>query len=149
MATKKAKQIETPPVTADNIQAEAPVVRKDGDTVMIAVHLPLSHEFDDIPDGQGGVKSVVLPGLNSRDGILLGVGKAKAVTMKRADWEAIVALHGGERMFNSWQGNPPCVMLIKDSSALKGDEVKAMKHGLEPIEAESVGVTEAKRGSDA
>lgn len=143
---KKVKQIETPPVTADNITEEVPTVRKDGDTVLVAVHLPLPHVFDDIPDGQGGVKSIMLPGINSRDGILLGVGKAKAVTLKRADWEAIVALHGGERMFNRWQDNPPCVMLIKDSSALKGDEVKAMTHGLEPIKAESVGVTEAKRG---
>lgn len=152
MATKKkvtntnteVKKVEQAAVIADNISEEAPQIKATGATVTLAVHLPLSHVFDDIPDGQGGTKCIQLPGLNAPDGILLGVGKAKAVTLPLQDWEAIQKLHGHERMFNSWNGNPPCVMVIKSLDALKGDEVQAMKHGVEPVDPRSVGVETVK-----
>lgn len=147
MATKKqVKKVETLPVVGDNIVEENKLKKADGDTVIIACHLSLSHEIDDVPDGASGTKTIVFPGLNSRDGILLGTGYAKAVQMKRADWEAIIAMHGHERMFNPYNGNPPCVMLIKSVDALKGDEVQAMAHGVEPIKPESVHVTSVKEG---
>lgn len=149
MATKKTtpvKKVEAVPVVADNIAEESKITRPTGDTVLVACHLPLSHEIDDVPDGANGTKTIILPGLNSRDGILLGSGYAKAVQMKRADWEAIIAMHGHERMFNSYNGNPPCVMLIKDMSALKGDEVQAMTHGVEPADPKSVHVKSAADG---
>lgn len=147
MATKKVtKKVETVPVVGDNIVEENKLKRADGDTVIIACHLPLSHEIDDVPDGANGTKTIILPGLNSRDGILLGSGYAKAVQMKRCDWEAILAMHGHERMFNAYNGNPPCVMLIKSIDALKGDEVQAMTHGVEPADPKSVHVTPMTEG---
>ncbi len=148
MATKKVtKKVETVPVVGDNIVEENKLKKADGDTVIIACHLPLSHEIDDVPDGANGTKTIILPGLNSRDGILLGSGYAKAVQMKRCDWEAILARHGHERMFNSYNGNPPCVMLIKSIDALKGDEVQAMTHGVEPADPKSVHVAPMTEGA--
>lgn len=144
--TKPVKKVETAQVVGDNIVEENKLRKADGDTVIIACHLPLSHEIDDVPDGANGTKTIVFPGLNSRDGILLGTGYAKAVQIKRADWEAIIAMHGHERMFNSYNGNPPCVMLIKSMDALKGDEVQAMTHGVEPVDPKSVHVTSARDG---
>lgn len=144
MATNKKKTVHVEAID-DNIHEESKALKTSGDTVMLAVHLPHPHMIDDIPDGQGGYKTVTLPGLNDHEGVLLGAGKAKAVSIPRADWEAILALHGRERMFNSYNGNPPCVMVIKSTDALKGDEVGAMRHGLEPIDPSSVGVKETKR----
>ena len=87
------------------------------------------------------MKLIYAPG-----GVLLGTGAAKAVTISRTDWENILRLHGRERMYNAYNGNPPCVMEIKTLDALKGDEVQAMTHGLEPIKPEAAGVKEAKQG---
>lgn len=136
------KQITAAKTVADNITENKEANKASNSDVMLAVHLPLSHVFDDIPDGSGGVKSVLLPGVNTPGGILLGVGKAKAVTLSSNDWGWIKKLHGNERMFNSFNGAPPCVMEIKDPSALKGDEVKAMRHGVEPITPGAVSVTD-------
>ena len=135
MASKKAnKPVEKAAVVADNITERPAVAESTGDRVTLAVHLPMSHIIDDLPDGSGGVKS------------LEGTGAAKAVTISRVDWENILRLHGRERMYNSYNGNPPCVMEIKTLDALKGDEVQAMTHGLEPIKPEAAGVKEAKQG---
>lgn len=147
MASKTNKKpVEKAAVVADNITEQPAVAESTGDRVTLAVHLPMSHIIDDLPDGSGGVKSLELPGLNAPGGILLGTGAAKAVTISRADWENILRLHGRERMYNSYNGNPPCVMEIKTLDALKGDEVQAMTHGLEPIKPEAAGVKEAKQG---
>ena len=147
MATKTNKKtVEKAAVVADNIHEQPAVAPATGDRVTLAVHLPMSHIIDDLPDGSGGVKSLELPGLNAPGGVLLGTGAAKAVTISRADWENIKRLHGRERMYNAYNGNPPCVMEIKTLDALKGDEVQAMTHGLEPIKPEAAGVKEAKQG---
>lgn len=66
MATKTTnKKAEKAAVVADNITEQPAVAESTGDRVTLAVHLPLSHIIDDLPDGTGGVKSLELPGLNA------------------------------------------------------------------------------------
>lgn len=133
-------------VVATNIDDKKKSEKVNGDYVTIACHLPYGLKFDDVPDGDG-TKTIIFPGINEHArgadaGILLGVGKSVAVTLKRCDWEAIIRMHGKERAFNAYNGNPPCIMPIKDISAMQGDEVCAQKHGLEPIDPKAVNVTE-------
>ena len=144
--TPKADNTGKLAVVASNIEEEKKSTNVGGDTVTVACHLPFGLKFDDVPDGDG-TKTIIFPGINehargAEAGILLGVGKSVAVILKRCDWEAIVRMHGKERAFNSYNGNPPCLMVIKDTSAMQGDEVKAQKHGLEPIDPKAVNVVE-------
>ena len=85
--------------------------------VTVAVHLPHGIMFDDVPVKGGGTKTVIFPGINDGEGILLGVGQSVAVKIEKEDWENIIRMHGKERAFNSYNGMPPCIMLIDDPKA--------------------------------
>ena len=65
-------------------------------------------------------------------------GNAVYQQMPRTDWEALYALHGKERMFNSWNGLPPCVFKVDSVSEAKKskdiqDHIKETVTGLDPL----------------
>lgn len=113
------------------------------DVVTLCVSLRNGHIFDDIPDGKGGFKKIHLAGLDDhlrggKGGILTDKGNAVYQQMPRADWEALYALHGKERMFNSWNGLPPCVFKVDSVSEAKKskdiqDQIKETVTGLDPL----------------
>ena len=113
------------------------------DVVTLCVSLRNGHVFDDIPDGKGGFKKITLAGLDdhlrgTKGGILADKGNAVYQQMPRADWEALYKLHGKERMFNSWNGFPPCVFEVKNVAEAKKskeiqDQIKASQTGIDPL----------------
>lgn len=117
------------------------------DVVTLCVSLRNGHIFDDIPDGHGGKKSIRLAGLDDhlrggKGGVLTDKGNAVYQQMPRSDWEALYALHGKERMFNSWNGFPPCVFKVDSVSEAKKskdiqDQIKESKTGLDPLAEDS------------
>lgn len=117
------------------------------DVVTLCVSLRNGHIFDDIPDGKGGKKSIRLAGLDDhlrgqKGGVLTDKGNAVYQQMPRSDWEALYALHGKERMFNSWNGFPPCVFKVDSVSEAKKskdiqDQIKESKTGLDPLAEDS------------
>ena len=117
------------------------------DVVTLCVSLRNGHIFDDIPDGKGGFKKIHLAGLDDhlrggKGGVLTDKGNAVYQQMPRADWEALYALHGKERMFNSWNGFPPCVFKVDSVSEAKKskdiqDQIKETVTGLDPLAEDS------------
>lgn len=117
------------------------------DVVTLCVSLRNGHIFSDIPDGKGGFKKIHLAGLDDhlrggKKGILTDNGNAVYQQMPRSDWEALYALHGKERMFNSWQGLPPCVFKVDSVSEAKKskdiqDQIKETVTGLDPLAEDS------------
>lgn len=143
------KTNETAEVVADVIGSTVED-RKDANSdiqgasvVTLCVSLRNGHIFDDIPDGNGGLKKIHLAGLDdalrgTKGGILADKGNAVYQTMPKADWDALIALHGKERMFNSWNGFPPCVFEVKSVTEAKKskeiqDQIKASQTGLDPL----------------
>lgn len=151
----KAKDVKTTGgVIIGSTAEEKPKERNIGaDVITLRVSLRNGYRMDDIPDGKGSTKIVCLPGLDDalrgqRQGILTPDGNAIFFQIKRADWEAIKAIHGGERMFKGWHGFPPCVAEVDGDSAQKGaydDEIKATRTGLDATDPAEVQVTEAKK----
>ncbi len=134
-----------PEVVEDNIRPEEVVVAESGETVTIACHLSCGLIFDDVPDGNGGYKIIRFPSINDhlkgeKTGILVGEGKAVAITLSKSDWNAIKAKHGREQAFNSFKSAdgviyPPCLIEMKNRDefrARKNEVIAEMKHGLEP-----------------
>ena len=120
----------------------------------LRVSLRHPHKFDDLPDGQGGVKTVILPGLDDNlrgkpSGILTAEGNAIFFQLPREDWETIKKMHGQEQMFLPWHGNPPLVAEIESVSAAKSgaykDDIEATQTGLGPQDPAKVNVTEAPK----
>lgn len=120
----------------------------------LRVSLRHPHKFDDLPDGQGGVKTVILPGLDDNlrgkpSGILTAEGNAVFFQLPREDWETIKKMHGQEQMFLPWHGNPPLVAEIESVSAAKSgaykDDIEATQTGLGPQDPAKVNVTEAPK----
>lgn len=117
------------------------------DVVTLCVSLRNGHIFNDIPDGHGGKKSIRLAGLDDhlrggKGGVLTDKGNAVYQQMPRSDWEALYALHGKERMFNSYQGLPPCVFKVDSVSEAKKskdiqDQIKESKTSLDPLAEDS------------
>ena len=117
------------------------------DVVTLCVSLRNGHIFNDIPDGKGGFKKIHLAGLDDhlrggKGGVLTDKGNAVYQQMPRADWEALYALHGKERMFNSWNGFPPCVFKVDSVSEAKKskdiqDQIKETVTGLDPLAEDS------------
>lgn len=150
MARKKAVQEETVNVVGSTVEQKNEGEALSGsDVVTLCVSLRGGHKFDNIPDGEGGVKTVTLAGLDDalrgkKTGILADKGNAVYQTMKRSDWEAILRLHGKERMFNSYRGFPPCVFEVssvteaKRSSEIQ-DQIKSSQTGIDPL-AENSGI---------
>lgn len=154
MATKKkttAKAGQVVGATTDRAQAEE---LTGAGVATLRVSLRHPHKFDDLPDGQGGVKTVILPGLDDNlrgkpSGILTAEGNAIFFQLPREDWETIKKMHGQEQMFLPWHGNPPLVAEIESVSAAKSgaykDDIEATQTGLGPQDPAKVNVTEAPK----
>lgn len=117
---------------------------KTSNKVVIACHLQTAIRFDNIPCN-GGVKSIVLPGINDNlrgqtSGILLGVGHSVAVTLDAEDWEHLKRLYGNMTLFKSQNGLPPCIMEMKGGKDEfeNSDEVKAQLNGCEPLSEKKI-----------
>lgn len=154
MATKKkttAKAGQVVGATTDRAQAEE---LTGAGVATLRVSLRHPHKFDDLPDGQGGIKTVILPGLDDNlrgkpSGILTAEGNAIFFQLPREDWETIKKMHGQEQMFLPWHGNPPLVAEIESVSAAKSgayrDDIEATQTGLGPQDPAKVNVTEAPK----
>ena len=137
--------------TTDRSQAEA---LSGANVVTLRVSLRHPHKFDDLPDGRGGSKEVVLPGLDDHlrgksSGILTAEGNAVFFQLPREDWETIKKMHGQEQMFLPWHGNPPLVAEIESINAAKAgaykDDIEATDTGLAPQDPAKLNVTEAPK----
>lgn len=137
--------------TTDRSQAEA---LSGANVVTLRVSLRHPHKFDDLPDGRGGFKEVVLPGLDDHlrgksSGILTAEGNAVFFQLPREDWETIKKMHGQEQMFLPWHGNPPLVAEIESVNAAKAgaykDDIEATDTGLAPQDPSKLNVTEAPK----
>ena len=137
--------------TTDRSQAEA---LSGANVVTLRVSLRHPHKFDDLPDGRGGFKEVVLPGLDDHlrgksSGILTAEGNAVFFQLPREDWETIKKMHGQEQMFLPWHGNPPLVAEIESVNAAKSgaykDDIEATNTGLAPQAPAKLNVTEAPK----
>ena len=147
--TKAAGQV----VGATTDRAQAEELTGAGVTTL-RVSLRHPHKFDDLPDGKGGVKTVILPGLDDNlrgkpNGILTAEGNAIFFQLPREDWETIKKMHGQEQMFLPWHGNPPLVAEIESVSAAKSGayraDIEATQTGLGPQDPAKVNVTEAPK----
>ena len=113
-------------------------------TVKLACHLMTAVKFDNIPDGNGSTKTIVIPGINDNlrgqtGGILLGQGNSIAVTLSAADWENMKRLYGNMSFFKSYNGLPPCIMEISGTDEFENsDKVKAQVAGTEPLEQDKI-----------
>lgn len=137
--------------TTDRSQTEA---LSGANVVTLRVSLRHPHKFDDLPDGRGGFKEVVLPGLDDHlrgksSGILTAEGNAVFFQLPREDWETIKKMHGQEQMFLPWHGNPPLVAEIESVNAAKAgaykDDIEATDTGLAPQDPAKLNVTEAPK----
>ena len=137
--------------TTDRSQTEA---LSGANVVTLRVSLRHPHKFDDLPDGMGGFKEVVLPGLDDHlrgksSGILTAEGNAVFFQLPREDWETIKKMHGQEQMFLPWHGNPPLVAEIESVNAAKSgaykDDIEATDTGLAPQDPAKLNVTEAPK----
>ena len=137
--------------TTDRAQAEE-LTGAGVTTLRVSLRHP--HKFDDLPDGKGGVKTIILPGLDDNlrgkpNGILTAEGNAVFFQLPREDWETIKKMHGQEQMFLPWHGNPPLVAEIESVSAAKSgayrDDIEATQTGLAPQDQAKVKVTEAPK----
>lgn len=137
--------------TTDRSQTEA---LSGANVVTLRVSLRHPHKFDDLPDGRGGFKEVVLPGLDDHlrgksSGILTAEGNAVFFQLPREDWDCIKKKHGQEQMFLPWHGNPPLVAEIESVNAAKSgaykDDIEATDTGLAPQDPAKLNVTEAPK----
>ena len=91
--TKAAGQVVG--ATTDRAQAEG-LTGAGVTTLRVSLRHP--HKFDDLPDGKGGVKTVVLPGLDDHlrgksSGILTAEGNAVFFPLPRDAWDLITNMH--------------------------------------------------------
>lgn len=149
--TAKATAGQVVGATTDRAQAEE---LTGAGVATLRVSLRHPHKFDDLPDGKGGVKTIILPGLDDGlrgqpNGILTAEGNAVFFQLPREDWETIKKMHGQEQMFLPWHGNPPLVAEIESVSAAKSgayrDDIEATQTGLGPQDPAKVNVTEAPK----
>lgn len=120
-----------------------------GELVYIACGMQLGIRFDDVDNGNGGVKTVTFPGVNhllrgKSKGVLLGPGNAVLTAIPRADWEDIVRKHGRESYFTCL---PPLLWEMKSEKEFKArrDEIAEMRTGTEPVVPEEQGVERASK----
>lgn len=152
-STKKTAETATTVVGTTTEKEEKKEALIGSEVVTLRVSLRRGYVMDDIPDGKGSTKRVELPALDSalkgsKVGILTPDGNALFIQLSRSDWEAVKAIHGKERMFNSWKGFPPCVAEVESLEAAKAgayeDEIKAVKTGYAPADPTKLGVEEDK-----
>ena len=149
----RPKKINDLNALADVVGSSDTEIKKNeikSDDVIIAVALRHGHKFNDIPDGNGGVKDVYLVGLDDelrgkREGILSPDGRAKYQRLSRADWDNILKIHGKEQMFKPFNGFPACVFEIKggmEEAHNYESEIKNIKTGLAPVDLKKSKVEE-------
>ncbi len=149
MARKKA--VNNAEVVGSTLDTEKAEAKTGANVVTIAVALRCGHKFTDVPNGQGGVKTVYLAGLDdnlrgNKGGILAPDGNCVFQTLDAQDWENIKAMHGRERMFTGHNGHAPCVFEIKGGVANKSaykDEIASTSTGVAPLDASKQGVVTA------
>ncbi len=147
---KKVQKSAGVEIVADTAEEQAQTASGSAgsDYTYIACGLALGHKFDDVDNGNGGFKTVELPGINYKligktDGILNSTGTAVLVRVAKADWEDIRRKHGRERIFTAV---PPLVFEVPGGEAelkSRDDEVKAMDNGASPVDPKSAGVEKA------
>lgn len=150
MAAKKTKKTEVVAEVIDSTnEPEVEVQDESSETIAIACSLPFGLKFTDIPNGKGGTKTIILPGVNhalkgKASGILALPGNAVCVTLLKSDWEALVKIHGKEDAFIGRNGRIPCIYPVGNRKGFKSarSEIAEMKHGLEPITPKSAEVKE-------
>ncbi len=151
-ATKK-KTAPKMDIVGSTLEEEKAEAKSGANVVTIAVSLRRGHKFDDVPNGNGGVKTVYLAGLDdnlrgNKGGILAADGNCIFQTLDRVDWENILAMHGRERMFVGFNGFSPCVFEVKGGIKAKAsykDEISNTSTGLAPLDvSKQAGITETK-----
>ena len=150
MARKKTTAPKKLQIITDT--TEEPVKNVSGNAeemIYIACGLPLGIKFDDVANGNGGVKTVTFPGVNhalrgKSKGVLLGPGNAVLVSVAKKDWEDIKRKHGRERAFTRM---PPLLMEMKSEKEFKArrDEIAEMRSGVEPVDPLKCGVEPAPK----
>lgn len=141
---KNAIKTEAPKaeIVGSTMDSEKVEEKTGSNVVTLAVSLRGGHRFTDVPNGQGGTKTVYLAGLDDAlrgkpTGVLAPDGNCVFQTIDRTDWENILAMHGRERMFTGWNGSSPCVFEIsggvKNKAAYK-DEIENTATGLAPLD---------------
>lgn len=150
--TQAKAKVTTAEVIDSTLENEPEQIEESSATIAIACSLPFGIKFDDIPCGNGSTKTIVFPGVNSRykgkeSGTLALPGNAVCVTLLKSDWEAILKIHGKEIAFTGRNGKMPCIYPVGDKKGFKSaqSEIKEMRHGLEPINPEALGVKETKQ----
>ena len=152
-STKKAETAATTVVGTTTEKEQQNEALIGSEVVTLRVSLRRGYTMDDIPDGKGSTKCVTLPALDSalkgsKVGILTPEGNALFVQLSRTDWENVKRIHGRERMFNSYKGNPPCVAEVESLAAAKAgayaDEIAEVKTGYAPADPAKLGVEEDK-----
>lgn len=145
---KISETIDAAPIVASTME-EAPKVESGVETIAIACSLPFGLRFTDIPNEKGGTKTIVLPGVNQalkgkKTGVLALPGNAVCVTQPKADWDALVRIHGKEIAFTGRNGGMPCIYPVTDVQGFRAaeSEIKEMRNGLEPVNPASMGVKE-------
>lgn len=146
MASTK-KTAKTATIIADTSKENVKNVSNTSNSklVYIACGMPLGIKFDDVSNGNGGVKTVILPGINQSlagqaTGVLNASGNAVLVSIDAADWEDIKRKHGKERCFTSI---PPLLLEVKSEAefnARKSEDIAEMQTGVDPVNPEEAGV---------
>lgn len=147
---KKLVSVETKAQVVATLDEPAEI-EVEGETTVVACHLPFDIRFDDIPDGKGGFKSITLTGLNSalrgKSSGILQVDGSLAQSLLKKDWEAILKIHGREAVFTGVNGQIPCIIEVgnKANFLARESELREQRHGLEPIDPKKVGVQETPK----
>lgn len=146
MASTK-KTAKTATIIADTSKESVKNVSNTSNSklVYIACGMPLGIKFDDVSNGNGGVKTVILPGINQSlagqaTGVLNASGNAVLVSIDADDWEDIKRKHGKERCFTSI---PPLLLEVKNEAefnARKSEDIAEMQTGVDPVNPEEAGV---------
>ena len=148
---RKKVEVEQVEVIGSTLEENKKVCESEGEMIAIACCLPFGLKFDDVPAKNGGTKVVTFPSINEglrgkKTGVLALAGNAVCVRIPKADWDAIVAIHGREDAFIGRNGGMPCLYPVGDEKGFKSarSEIAEMKHGLEPVTPESAKVVERK-----
>ena len=93
--TAKTQVLEADISTMEEVE---PVQAETSDMTYLAVSLPFDVEFTDIPNGNGGTKTIVLPGINSalrgkKTGVLALPGNAIGVSISKKHSKPCMAVN--------------------------------------------------------
>lgn len=104
----------------------------------------------DVPNGNGGKKSITIPGVNDslrgkKHGILALPGNAVLCRVAASDWSYIKSTYAGSRFFTS---APPLLRELPNDAAFRSktmkDERKEAQTRIDPIDPTKMRVTPAE-----